>query len=110
MQQSFNVADAVDKTQWLSVHHLSNLYVWLHIDNLGVPFYAGRGRQADAWDWHGGIAWEYYVGECLGGSYHIVIPAFDLDEYQSQVILANYLLDYGSVLLNQNNPSRRKPA
>lgn len=104
--QSLDIDDAVTESEWLAGPHSQGLYVWLHVDEHGMPFYVGRGRGSTAWNRAGGPAWEYYVRERLGGRYHILIPARGLDDQGSQAVLEKYLERYGPVLLNQTNYNR----
>lgn len=106
MPRTFDTANAVRESEWLSGPHRSSLYVWLHIDDMGAPFYVGRGKGATAWERNGDPAWDYYVTHRLGGCYHVIIPAYDLDDQQSEVILEKYLGAYGPTLLNQSNHNR----
>ena len=106
MPRTFDITNAVRESEWLSGPHCRSLYVWLHIDDTGAPFYAGRGRGATAWERNGGLAWQYYVTHRLGGCYHVIIPAYGLDDQQSEAILQEYLEACGPRLLNQSNHNR----
>lgn len=106
MPRTFDTTNTVRESEWLSGPHRSSLYVWLHIDDTGAPFYVGRGRGKTAWERNGGPAWAHYVTHRLGGCYHVVIPAYDLDDQQSEAILEEYLSVYGPTLLNQSNYNR----
>ena len=106
MPRTFDITDAVRESEWLSGSYCRSLYVWLHIDDTGAPFYAGRGRDAAAWERDCGPAWQYYVTHRLGGCYYVVIPAYNLDDQQCEAILQEYLEAYGLRLLNESNHNR----
>ena len=94
------------ESDWMAGPDRESLHVWLHVDDKGVPFYAGRGRGKTAWNRNGGIAWDAYVRECLGGAYRVVIAARNLTDPESEIMLDDYLRIYSDRLLNQSNMHR----
>lgn len=106
MPERFRQSQTTTQAAWINGPQRESLYVWLHIDEVGEPFYAGRGRGATAWEHHGGVAWEWFVRERQHGSYGIVILAAGLTADQSEQLLGQALEIYGLRLLVQSNPHR----
>jgi len=98
---SYSNDACVTQTQWMSGPHCTKNYAWLHVDGEGVPFYAGYGRGAFAWQKNGGIAWEWFVRERLGGEYRVVVLAVGMSEAHAQSIFEQMLEMYNTRLLNQ---------
>lgn len=103
LPERFDPALATTQSAWMSGPHKDTLYVWLHIDDAGDPFYAGRGRGPTAWDRNGGPAWEWFVRERLGGSYGVLILAHSLTDDHSEALLDNVFEAYCLRLLNRAN-------
>lgn len=95
------------RAQWLADPAHEGLYVWLHVDANGDPFYAGRGRGSYAWEVNCGPAWEWYVRHRLGGSYEVSIQAHSLTGAHSEQVLDELLATYADKLLNRVNFHRR---
>lgn len=95
------------RAQWLADPAHEGLYVWLHVDANGDPFYAGRGRGAYAWEVNCGPAWEWYVRHRLGGAYEVSIQAHSLTDAQSEQLMDQMLATYADKLLNRVNFHRR---
>lgn len=95
------------RAQWMTDPAHQSLYVWLHVDDSGDPFYAGRGRGAYAWEVNCGPAWEWYVRHRVGGSYEVAIHAHSLTDAQSEQLLDQLLAQHADQLLNRVNFHRR---
>lgn len=106
LPRRFDAAFIRTQGEWMASEYRDDLYVWFHVDGTGDPFYAGRGRGTTAWDRNGGVAWEWFVRERLGGSYQIAILATGLDDPQSEALLEQVMEIYGRFLLNQSNWNR----
>ena len=106
MRAQFPAEERVSRSAWMAGPHRDELHVWLHVSDGGEPFFVGRGRGATAWERNGGPAWEWFVREELGGSYHVVIPASDLDERGSQILVDAVMSTHWDKLLNQYNIHR----
>lgn len=100
---SYTQDACVSQTQWTTGPHYNRNYAWLHVDREGLPFYAGYGRGAFAWQKNGGIAWEWFVRERLGGEYRVVVLAVGMSEVHAQSIFEQMLEMYNKRLLNQSN-------
>ena len=109
LQDNFPDSCTYTSESWLSSPHSSGLYVFLHLDEDGVPFFAGRGRADAAWNRHGGYLWERFVREALGGSYRVVVVASSLDDAQSESILEACVSNYARSLLNTAAICRGRP-
>lgn len=103
LPRRFDAAFIRTQDEWMASEYRDDLYVWFHVDGTGDPFYAGRGRGTTAWDRNGGVAWEWFVRERLGGSYQVAIMATGLDDPQSEALLDQVMEMYGPFLLNQSN-------
>ncbi|MBD9437345.1 hypothetical protein IB223_14675 [Pseudoxanthomonas sp. PXM03] len=106
MRSQFPAGERVSRSAWMSGPSRDELHVWLHVTDDGEPFFVGRGRGATAWERNGGLAWEWFVREELGGSYHVVIPASDLNERGSQILVDAVMCSHWDKLLNQSNIHR----
>ena len=106
LRAPFPVEERVSQSVWMSGPSRDELHVWLHVTDDGDPFFVGRGRGATAWTRNGGLAWEWFVREELGGSYHVVIPARGLDEQGSQALVDAVMSKHWDKLLNQYNAYR----
>ena len=106
MREQFPAGERVSRSAWMAGPSRDELHVWLHVTDEGEPFFVGRGRGATAWERNGGLAWEWFVREELGGSYHVVIPASDLDERGSQILVDAVMSAHWDKLLNQYNIHR----
>lgn len=100
---SYTQEACVSQTQWMMLPHHHKHYAWLHVDAEGVPFYAGYGRGPYAWQKNGGIAWEWFVRERLGGEYRVVVLAVGLSEAHIHSIFEQMLEMYNTRLLNQSS-------
>lgn len=96
--------------QWKEHPAHASLYVWLHVDSEGDPFYAGRGRGLHAWEVNCGPAWEWYVRNRLGGTYEVSIQAHSLSDEQSSQLLDQLLERHADKLLNRVNFHRQYDA
>lgn len=104
---TFTDSHTTTQTRWMADPDKSaQWYVWLHIDDQGVPFYVGRGRNDSAWTIHGGFAWEWFVRNKLGGEYRVAMLAHSIDEKRSQQLREAALEHYGLQLLNAANYAR----
>lgn len=106
LPRRFDASFIRTQSEWMASAHQEDLYLWFHVDETGDPFYAGRGRGTTAWDRHGGVAWEWFVRERLGGSYQVAILATGLTEEHSSALLEQVMEAYGMFLLNQSNMHR----
>src|SRR5688572_3039002 len=102
----FLISTCTVRQAWLQSPWQRVLYVYMHLDDQGEPFYVGRGRGATAWEANGGPAWEWFVRERLGGCYHVLVLAKDLTDEQSAQTLEELLAAYGPRLLNVANCHR----
>ncbi|MGZ0119554.1 hypothetical protein [Stenotrophomonas rhizophila] len=93
----------ITQTQWMGSPHCNKNYAWLHVDAEGIPFYAGYGRGARAWQKNGGYAWEWFVREQLGGDYRVAILAVGMTDAHAQAIFEQMLEMYNTKLLNQSS-------
>lgn len=100
---SYSEDACVSQTQWMASPQYNKNYAWLHVDADGVPFYAGTGRGAYAWQKNGGFAWEWFVRERLGGEYRVVVLAFGMTDAHAQSIFEQMLEMYNTMLLNQSS-------
>ena len=100
----------ISLAQWKEDPAHASLYVWLHVDSEGDPFYAGRGRGLYAWEINCGPAWEWYVRNRLGGTYEVLIQAHSLSDEQSSQLLDQLLERHADKLLNRVNFYRRYDA
>lgn len=107
LPDKFEPGRILTQTQWMANPRSDTLHVWLHVDDNGEPFFAGRGRGATAWRRNGGPAWEWFVEERLGGCYGVVILEDDLTDADSVALLDRVLKVYNLKLLNQGNPHRK---
>ncbi len=73
MLKNYGADAVVRQATWLSGVHKDKFYAWLHVTSEGEPFYTGWGRGDQAWVKNGGIAWEWFVRERLGGEYGVVV-------------------------------------
>ncbi|MCC5043008.1 MULTISPECIES: hypothetical protein [Xanthomonas] len=103
---SYSQEACISQTQWMAGPHFNKNYAWLHVDAEGVPFYAGYGRGAFAWQKNGGVAWEWFVRERLGGEYRVVVLAVGMSEAHAQSIFEQMLETYNKRLLNQSSFNR----
>lgn len=106
LADSYDLVRTLTEKQWLSDPRSGALYVYLHLDNEGIPFYAGRGRHSVAWKAHGGPAWEWFVKNRMGGECPVYILAAELGEESSEHLLDRVKEHHGLKLLIQSNSHR----
>lgn len=100
---SYSQEACVSQAQWMMGPHFNKNCTWLHVGADGVPFYAGYGRGVFAWQKNGGIAWEWFVRERLGGEYGVVVVAVGMSDAHAQSIFEQMLEMYNERLLNQTS-------
>lgn len=108
LKASYGEDAAITQTAWMTSKHRDKNYVWLHVDAEGVPFYAGQGYGAHAWEKKGGHAWEWFIRNELGGDYRVVILAVGISSDQAESLLKQVQGTYAGRLLIQNDMSRGK--
>ena len=106
LQDHYDLSKTIDCATWLRSVDSANLYVYLHLDNEGVPFYAGRGRNDRAWTVDGGSAWRWFVEHHMGGEVPVCILSQNLDEYSSEDLLEQVKTRHGLSLLIRANGHR----
>lgn len=106
LPRRFDASFIRTQSEWMTGDSREDLYLWFHVDETGDPFYAGRGRGETAWNRNGGVAWEWFVRERLGGNYHVAVLATGLSEENSSALLEQVMEAYGRLLLIQSNMHR----
>ena len=106
LKASYGDEASITQTAWMASKHRDKNYVWLHVDAEGVPFYAGQGYGAHAWEKKGGHAWEWFVREELGGDYRVVILAVGMTQSHAECLLEQMQATYAGRLLIQSDMNR----
>ncbi len=106
LQARYDLSQVIDKRDWLSWPVSQDLYVYLHLDHEGVPFYAGRGRTDRAWAVNGGHAWKWFVENRMGGEVPVYILDRALDDDESHELLEQVKSFHGLTLLIRANYAR----
>lgn len=101
----YDLGQAVEKQAWLEEHR-DELYVFIHLDRNGVPFYAGRGRNGRAWSRQFGLAWEWFVTHRMDNTVPVLMLGTALDDSESAALLEEVLARHGPQLLVQANQHR----
>jgi hypothetical protein len=81
-------------------------YVYVHRDAANRIFYVGKGCGDRAWSTARQPEWHWYVNTRSGGQYTVQIVSHHETEEEALSVESDYLEQYGSQLINWQNPGR----
>jgi|SRR5690554_3504968 len=107
LQLSNQAPDRLEPSKDVDQRHPRRCYIYAHYDEMGTPFYIGKGSDRRAWKDKRHPLWHRYVKNHLQGKYSVRILEDNLSSEEAEELESEWIAQESDTLVNWINFGRK---